>query len=145
MWYPEKIRKRAIGIIHSLHRYAEGQPELTETFIVQKTQQCIQLLSEKLGTKEFLMGKTSPTSIDSVVFSYLSFFWKIPLTHNPIKEFLKSTPNLESYVARILQRYFPVGEHFSYYLCSTFTFCGARNHCPFLNIYLFQFFSIQEI
>jgi len=109
MWYPEKIRKRAVGVITSVYSDAEGQPESVERYITQKTQNCIKLLSEKLGSREFFMGKSSPTTIDSVVFSYLSFFWKVPLAHNPVKEFIKATPTLESYLARILQRYFPVG------------------------------------
>lgn len=112
MWYPEKIRKRAVGIVSSVFPEAEaqGHSEILDRFIINKTQGCLQLLSEKLGSNEFFMGKSAPTTIDSVVFSYLSFFWKVPISHNPVKELLKLTPNLETYLARILQRYFPVCE-----------------------------------
>lgn len=108
MWYPEKLRRRAIGIVSSVHRdTTEEKNDMLDRFIIQKTQSCIHLLSDKLGSNEFFMGKSAPTTIDSVVFSYLSFFWKVPLSHNPVKEMLKTTPNLESYLARISQRYFP--------------------------------------
>jgi len=90
-----------------MYRDAEAQPESVQPYVLDKAKKCIQLLSEKLGANEFFMGTSAPTTLDAIVFSYLAVFWKVQLSHNPIREFIVSTPQLERYLARILQRYFP--------------------------------------
>jgi hypothetical protein len=74
---------------------------------LQKARRCVSYLSDKLGTNEFFTPLNLPTTLDAVIFSYLAVFVKVPLPNNPIREFIKSTPNLERYIARISLRYFP--------------------------------------
>lgn len=109
LWYPEwRLKNQAQQVLISMYRDAEDQPSSVELFVVEKAKKCITLLSQKLGTNEFFMGTSSPTTMDAIVFSYLALFWKVSLKHNPLKEAITATPNLDRYLARILQRYFPV-------------------------------------
>lgn len=109
MWYPESLKKQAKSLITSIYPDAENRPETCEPYVQEKAKKCIQLLSEKLGTNEFLMGTALPSTIDAIAFSYLAPFWKLPLPHNPVCEYIRNTSNLERYLARILSRYFPAG------------------------------------
>ena len=107
MWYPDRrLKYPAEDLIKALYPDSQLKPELAEPYILRKAQECIRLLSDKLGSNEFFLLPNSPCSLDAIIFSYLAPFLKIPLPHCPVKEFIRSTPNLERYVARISHRYF---------------------------------------
>lgn len=107
LWYPERLRNQAKQVVISQYRDAEDQPQAVEQFVLDKAKKCIIDLSQKLGQNEFFMATSSPTTMDAIVFSYLAVFWKVKLPHNPLKEIITSNANLERYLARVLQRYFP--------------------------------------
>jgi len=107
MWYPDRrLKKEASELITTLYPDSSLHPESAEPYILLRAQECIRLLSDKLGTNDFFLLPHSPCALDAIIYSYLAPFLKIPLPHCPVKEYIRSTPNLERYVARITQRYF---------------------------------------
>jgi len=110
MWYAERrLKQKAHKLIEAIYREAEFDPEGFEPEILIKAQNCIKILSDKLGTNDFFVHPNSPTTLDAFIYSYLASFVKIPWQHSPVKEYIKSTPNLERYVARISNKYFSAG------------------------------------
>jgi len=107
MWYPERLKKRACKLLSTIYPDSVMKPSVCEPYVLLKARSCVTYLSDKLGTNEFFTSLNLPTTIDAVIFSYLAIFIKVPLPNNPIREFIKSTPNLERYIARISLRYFP--------------------------------------
>ena len=103
---PGQMRSRAEELLTTMYGEVEIYEEW-ETVVFKKAQQCLTLLADRLGTNEFFFGK-SPTSFDALVFSYLAPLIKIPFPKtNPLKQHIHSSPNLEAFVNRILQNYFP--------------------------------------
>lgn len=108
-WYPrQRMRKQALELVTSIY----GQPlkdkddDSPKSDIIKKAQDCINTLSDKLGTQEFFCYPNSPSALDAHIFGYLSPFLKIPLPDCPIKNMIRLTPNLERFVSRILHRYY---------------------------------------
>ena len=110
MWYPEQLQKNALAFLITMVPDADTNRELCEEYTLEKAGECIQLLSNKLGTNEFFMRQNSPTYLDGVIFSYLAPFLRVPLQHNPAREYILSHPNLEKFVSRISQRYLTTGK-----------------------------------
>lgn len=83
--------------------------ELVQIFyhlqVYKEAEECLTLLSTKLGDKEFFFG-TSPCSLDAVVFAHLAPLLKAPLPSAALQNHLKACTNLNRFVGRILQRYF---------------------------------------
>lgn len=74
--------------------------------VVKDAKYCLNLLSERLGEKEFFFGE-SPTSMDALVFSYLAPLVRVPFPSNTLQAHCKACDNLVMFCSRILQRYFP--------------------------------------
>jgi metaxin len=107
LWYPDRRLKRdAEELIRTIYPDSYLRPDAAEPYILHKAQHCISLLSDKLGSSDFFILPHSPCSLDALIFSYLAPFLKIPIPHCPVKEYIRATPNLERYVARISHRYF---------------------------------------
>ncbi|XP_067139102.1 metaxin-1 isoform X2 [Centruroides vittatus] len=104
---PGHMQRKAIKTIHSLQNYENINEEQRETQIYKKAEECMTLLSERLGENEFFFGKR-PCSADALVFGYLAPILKIPFPNAALQNYLKSCDNLNQFVNRILQRYFPV-------------------------------------
>lgn len=81
-------------------------PEELRTKIFKDAKECLDMLSEKLSDKTFFFGD-SPSSLDSLVFSYLASLLRVPFPNNDLKDHLKQSENLWMYCSRILQRYYP--------------------------------------
>jgi len=111
LWYPDRLRNQGSALIASMYQNAETLGDALEPCILKKAKACILLLSEKLENKEFFMGTSTPTTLDGVVFSYLAIFWKTQMQLNPLKDAILERPNLERYLTRIQQRYFPPGSY----------------------------------
>lgn len=98
-----------MAVITSVFPDAETNMQLCEEYILEKAGACIQLLSNKLGTKEFFVLQNSPSTLDGLVFAHLAPFLKVKLSSNPIREFIIGHPNLEKFISRISLRYLSSG------------------------------------
>ncbi|GFY75725.1 metaxin-1 [Trichonephila inaurata madagascariensis] len=82
----------------------DNQKELS---LYKDAQECLTLLSYRLGDNEYFFGN-SPCSLDAIVFGYLAPLLKAPFKNAALQNHLKQCPNLTQFVQRILQRYFPL-------------------------------------
>ncbi|CAL1262086.1 unnamed protein product [Larinioides sclopetarius] len=78
-----------------------------ETALYKDAQECLNLLSHRLGDNEYFFGK-NPCSLDAIVFGFLAPLLKAPFKNAALQNHLKACPNLQQFVQRILQRYFPL-------------------------------------
>ena len=79
---------------------------LTLAQVYKQAEECITMLSTKLGDKDYFYGPT-PCSLDAIVFAHLAPLLKAPLPSAALQNHLKACTNLNRFVSRILQRYFP--------------------------------------
>ncbi|CAH1796960.1 unnamed protein product [Owenia fusiformis] len=76
-----------------------------EKKVYREARECLNQLSNKLGTFDFFYGK-NPTYLDAVIFGYLAVLYKTPLPNNPLKHHIQSCDNLVRFINRILHRFF---------------------------------------
>ncbi|XP_056122139.1 metaxin-1a [Rhinichthys klamathensis goyatoka] len=68
--------------------------------------ECLNLLSQRLGSNKFFFGD-SPSSLDAYVFGHLAPLIKIQLPNCRLQQNLKNLDNLNTYCSNILSLYFP--------------------------------------
>lgn len=68
--------------------------------------ECMNLLSQRLGSQKFFFGD-SPSSLDAYVFGHLAPVLKCKLPNGKLQQHLKSLDNLSDFCSNILQLYFP--------------------------------------
>jgi len=105
-WVPgqmqRRVEKNTDAKFSSCETLSEQQ---VETALYKDAEECITLLSQRLGDSEFFFGKT-PSSLDAAVFGHLAPLMKAPFPHPALQNHLKACDNLVRFVARVLQRYF---------------------------------------
>lgn len=111
LYYPNKYEKEAVKLIESLFaQYGEydeiGNDTVVETAVYQRAQECLTLLSNRLGDNQYMFGR-SPCSVDAVLYAYLAPLLKAPLPNNSLQNYLKNCKNLVQFVVRISNNYFP--------------------------------------
>ncbi|XP_042907147.1 metaxin-1 [Parasteatoda tepidariorum] len=82
----------------------EDQKEIA---LYKDAQECLNQLSHRLGDNDFFFGKT-PCSLDAIVFGFLAPLLKAPFPNAALQNHLKACTNLQKFVDRILQKYFPL-------------------------------------
>ncbi|XP_006009133.1 metaxin-1 [Latimeria chalumnae] len=80
--------------------------EEVEKELYKQAQECMTLLSQRLGTRNFFFGD-SPASLDAFVFSHLALLLKARLPNSKLQQHLKSLDNLCNYCNNILTLYYP--------------------------------------
>ncbi|XP_043936138.1 metaxin-1 [Protopterus annectens] len=85
------------------------EDEEKEKELFAEARECMNLLSQKLGTQKFFFGD-SPASLDAYVFSHLALLLKAKLPNGKLQQHLKSLDNLCSFCTSILSLYFPGNE-----------------------------------
>uniref|UniRef100_A0A8C4Y218 Metaxin-1 n=1 Tax=Gopherus evgoodei TaxID=1825980 RepID=A0A8C4Y218_9SAUR len=83
----------------------EDEEEL-EKEMYREAQECLTLLSQRLGDQKFFFGD-SPASLDAFVFSHLGPLLKAKLPNGKLQQHLKSLQNLCDFCSSILSLYFP--------------------------------------
>uniref|UniRef100_F1N1D6 Metaxin-1 n=1 Tax=Bos taurus TaxID=9913 RepID=F1N1D6_BOVIN len=83
----------------------EDEEEL-EKELYQEAQECLTLLSQRLGSQKFFFGD-APASLDAFVFSYLALLQQAKLPSGKLQAHLRGLHNLCAYCAHILSLYFP--------------------------------------
>ncbi|MCJ8728693.1 hypothetical protein PDJAM_G00007400 [Pangasius djambal] len=68
--------------------------------------ECMNLLSQRLGSNRFFFGD-SPSSLDAYVFGHLAPLLKIRLPSSKLQQHLKALDNLTNFCSNILSLYFP--------------------------------------
>ncbi|XP_054596793.1 metaxin-1a isoform X1 [Nothobranchius furzeri] len=68
--------------------------------------ECMNLLSQRLGSQKFFFGD-SPSSLDAYVFGHLAPILKCKLPNGKLQQHLKSLDNLTNFCSDILLLYFP--------------------------------------
>ncbi|XP_074539218.1 metaxin-1a isoform X1 [Halichoeres trimaculatus] len=68
--------------------------------------ECMNLLSQRLGSHKFFFGD-SPSSLDAYVFGHLAPILKSKLPNGKLQQHLKSLDNLTNFCTNILLLYFP--------------------------------------
>ncbi|XP_075934546.1 metaxin-1-like isoform X2 [Anarhichas minor] len=68
--------------------------------------ECLNLLSQRLGSHKFFFGD-SPSSLDAFVFGHLAPVLKSKLPNGKLQQHLKSLDNLSNFCSNILLLYFP--------------------------------------
>ncbi|XP_014276155.1 metaxin-1 isoform X2 [Halyomorpha halys] len=103
-YYPQRFVTNARKTVQAVCE-AETISEI-ENKLYSDAEKCLTSLSVKLGEKDFMFG-AHPTSLDAVVFAYLAPLLKAPFKNSILQNHLKSCTNLQKFVSRICQRYFP--------------------------------------
>ncbi|KAI1301897.1 Vacuolar protein sorting-associated protein 45 [Halotydeus destructor] len=102
---PGQLQRNAQANLEA--QYGDIEKPVMENAVFKEAQKCLTVLSERLGTNEFFIGK-QPTSFDAIVFSYLAPLVKVPFpSSNHLQHHIKASDNLMSFVSRILRKYFP--------------------------------------
>ncbi|XP_030638235.1 metaxin-1a [Chanos chanos] len=92
-------------------RFIRSNPSLeagdeTEKELYCDAQECMNLLSQRLGSNKFFFGD-SPSSLDAYVFGHLAPLLKIKLPSGRLQQHLMSLDNLNRFCSDILSVYFP--------------------------------------
>ncbi|KAL7887522.1 hypothetical protein AOLI_G00052430 [Acnodon oligacanthus] len=80
--------------------------EEAEKELYRDAQECMNLLSQRLGSNKFFFGD-SPSSLDAYVFGHLAPLLKIKMPSSRLQQHLKSLDNLNSFCCNVLSLYFP--------------------------------------
>ncbi|XP_053263822.1 metaxin-3 isoform X1 [Podarcis raffonei] len=106
-WYlPRKMSGEALNRI----LLTKGGPPLyslteVEAQIYRDAKECLNLLSNRLGTSPFFFGNM-PTTLDAFVFGFLAPLYKVPFPKTQLQDHLKQLPNLCHFCDDILICYF---------------------------------------
>ncbi|XP_077989204.1 metaxin-1-like [Glandiceps talaboti] len=103
---PGQLHKKAVTRLESSRGGKHIEEEEMEGLIYKDAKECLNLLSAKLGDKDYFYGDT-PTSVDAYIFGYIAPLYKIPFPNSRLQVHLKGCQNLCSFCNRILQIYFP--------------------------------------
>ncbi|XP_034942670.1 metaxin-1 isoform X2 [Chelonus insularis] len=103
-YYPSKYEKQARSMMESFYPNEEAMTVI-ENKIYSEAQQCMTMLSTRLGDSDYFFG-ANPTSLDAMIYSYLAPLLKAPLPNPALQNHLKACTNLVKFVSRISQRYF---------------------------------------
>ena len=111
LYYPNKYEQEAVKLVESLYgQFSDnleiGNDTIVETCIYKAAQECITMMSNRLGDNQYMFGR-SPSSVDAVMYAYLAPLMKAPFPNNSLQNYLKNCNNLVKFVVRISQNYFP--------------------------------------
>ncbi|XP_068952430.1 metaxin-3 isoform X2 [Petaurus breviceps papuanus] len=103
---PGRMSKRALNRI----LLTKGEPPLfhlkeVEAQIYRDAKECLNLLSNRLGTSQFFFGDM-PTTLDAYVFGFLAPLYKVCFPKVQLQEHLKQLSNLCRFCDDILSCYF---------------------------------------
>ncbi|XP_066987342.1 metaxin-1 isoform X4 [Macrobrachium rosenbergii] len=108
-WYPGKFHKGHTDLINSIFDDS-CDTHTIETELHKQAQECLTMLSNRLGDREYFFGR-SPSTIDALIFSYLALLLKVDLKVQVLQNHIKACPNLSRYVTKAIQRFFPSEGH----------------------------------
>nr|XP_023021006.1 metaxin-3 [Leptinotarsa decemlineata] len=102
--HTRRFKEKSLALIESLYP-TETNLDVIKEFLQRAALECLSSLSTRLGNSDYFHG-TDPTSLDIIVYSYVSPFMKLPFPSNDILTILTMWPNLKNLVKRIDAKYF---------------------------------------
>merc|ERR1719414_1302770 len=100
MFYPNKLVNHATAVVQG-HIEGVEEPALLESAIYRQAQECLTILSRRLGDEPYFFGK-SPSSLDAQMYGLLAPLLKAPLPNpSSLQNHLKACGNLVAFVVRI--------------------------------------------
>uniref|UniRef100_A0A3B3Z3S4 Metaxin n=1 Tax=Poecilia mexicana TaxID=48701 RepID=A0A3B3Z3S4_9TELE len=107
---PGRMQSRQLEKLRLLRgdEHLEAGEEL-EKELYRDAAECMNLLSQRLGSHKFFFGD-SPSSLDAYVFGHLAPILKCKLPNGKLQQHLKSLDNLSDFCSNILLLYFPRDE-----------------------------------
>ena len=109
-YYPGKYISQASALIESRVGVSEDEVHQAnvESAIYRDAQECLTILSRRLGeTDPYFFGK-APSSADAIMYGYLAPLLKAPLPNStPLQAHIRACDNLVSFVSKISLNYFP--------------------------------------
>lgn len=105
IWVPSNKHKAATELIEVLVDEPDD-PIAVETQLLRQAQECLTMISNRLGEREYFFGR-SPSAIDALLVAYLAMLLKVDLKMPALQNHVKACPNLSRYVFKCLQRFFP--------------------------------------
>lgn len=106
---PNSLRKKAIAKLESKFSTkiieSESKWKVIENEVTNDARCYLNLMNENMIGQNFCFGD-KPTSIDAVLFTYLSLLYKVPTKNTIIQNHIVLTDSLKNYVDRILKMYF---------------------------------------
>ncbi|KAJ8000262.1 hypothetical protein DPEC_G00203010 [Dallia pectoralis] len=104
---PNRIHTQQLERLRLVRGDSTLEPgEQLEKELYHDAQECMTLLSQRLGSQKFFFGD-SPSSLDAHVFGHLAPLLKIKLPNGKLRQHLDSLDNLRQYCTNILLLYFP--------------------------------------
>lgn len=83
----------------------ENDATSVEKEVYSEAQECIKLLSTRLGDSQYFFGD-QPSTLDAIIYSYLAPLLNAPLPNKALQNYLNTHTNLTDYVKRISKKYF---------------------------------------
>ncbi|XP_069805828.1 metaxin-1 [Dendropsophus ebraccatus] len=103
---PNQMHKRHLERLQLIRGESwREDDEVLEKQLYMDAQECLTLLSQRLGAHRFFFGD-SPASLDAHIFSHLALILYIKLPSGRLQQHLKSLPNLCQYCDSIVSIYF---------------------------------------
>ncbi|KAM4013236.1 metaxin-1 isoform 2-T2 [Anomaloglossus baeobatrachus] len=110
---PNQIHKKHLERLQLIQGESWSEDDETaEKQLYVDAQECLTLLSQRLGPHQFFFGD-SPASLDAHIFSHVALILSVKLPSSRLQQHLRSLPNLCQYCSSILSIYFSLdGETF---------------------------------
>lgn len=106
LFIPNRMHKRHLERLQLIRGESwREEDEEVEKQLYTDAQECLTLLSQRLGTHKFFFGD-SPASLDAHIFSHVALILSVKLPSPRLQTHLKSLGNLCQYCASILSIYF---------------------------------------
>ncbi|XP_073524726.1 metaxin-1 [Phyllobates terribilis] len=103
---PNQIHKKHLEHLQLIRGESwQEDDDTTEKQLYADAQECLTLLSQRLGAHQFFFGD-SPASLDAHIFSHLALILSVKLPSSRLQQHLRSLPNLCQYCSSILSIYF---------------------------------------
>ncbi|KAM9294625.1 metaxin-1 [Gastrophryne carolinensis] len=104
---PNQMHKRYLERLRLIRGESwREDDQVLEKQLYTDAHECLNLLSQRLGTQKFFFGE-SPASLDAYVFSHLAPVMYVKLPSNRLQQHLRSLTNLCQYCSSIHTLYFP--------------------------------------
>lgn len=103
--HTKRFREKALALIESMYPKETNMDSVRE-YLIKGAEECFSILSFRLGNNEYFFGGI-PTTLDVVVYSSVAAMIKVPFPNSEMSNMISLWPNLQNFVKRIDNEYFP--------------------------------------
>ncbi|XP_028911841.1 metaxin-1 isoform X1 [Ornithorhynchus anatinus] len=106
LFLPGRLQRRNLRRLQGLRGERDGRDEEEpEKELYREARECLTLLSQRLGRRQFFFGD-SPASLDAFVFSHVALLLHVQLPSGKLQAHVRTLTNLTAFCTRILRLYF---------------------------------------